>query len=67
MINAIYALCCFPLFQYHNIDIVFISIYWKYFISLKLHSEFATHRGEPVTRPLKIFGNVIFCGSIVVF
>ena len=38
-----------------------------HFVSLKSHSEFATHRGEPVTLPLNIFGNVIFNGSIVVF
>ena len=50
-----------------NINIVFISIYLKCFVSLKSHSELATHRGEPVTLPLNIFWNVIFSGCIVVF
>ena len=44
-----------------------IVYYLKYFVSLKLHSELATHRGEPVTLPLNVFVNVQFSGSIVVF
>ena len=44
-----------------------ILIYLKYFVSLKSHSELATHRDEPVTLPLNIFGNVMFNGSIADF
>ena len=62
MINAIYALCYF--WQCFSNTIL---TYLKYLFSLKSDSEVATHRGEPITLPLNIFGNVIFSGSIAVF
>ena len=37
-----------------------ILIYLKYFVSLKSHSELTTHKDEPVTLLLNIFGNVMF-------
>ena len=58
-------LCLMLFFQCFSNKILMLYLYLKNFISLKSHSELATHRGEPVTLPLNILWNVIF--SIVVF